>query len=73
MEKNDILINIDSQAPNKAAKEWLASGGLGFVPDYLKAEYTYEDSRFDFYLEYQKERWLIEVSSYFYAKYKNAA
>lgn len=61
VKKGEILFNIDSQAPNKAVKEWLLSGGLGFLPDKLKAEYQYEDSRFDFYLEQGNKPWLIEV------------
>ena len=61
VKKGDVLINIDSQAPNKAVKEWLLSGGLGFIPDIVKPEFQYEDSRFDFYLERDNKRWLIEV------------
>lgn len=61
VKKEEVLVNIDSQAPNKAVKEWLSSGGLGFIPDILKPEYQYEDSRFDFYLEHENKRWLIEV------------
>ncbi len=45
--KGDRLINMDSQAPNIAAREWLLSGGLGNVES-LKAETTHRDSRFDF-------------------------
>jgi len=45
--KGDRLINMDSQAPNTAAKEWLASGGLGEIEN-LKAESFHGDSRFDF-------------------------
>lgn len=45
--KDDRLINMDSQAPNAAAREWLLSGGLGPISD-LKAEDTHGDSRFDF-------------------------
>jgi sugar fermentation stimulation protein A len=45
--KGDRLINMDSQAPNAAAKEWLLSGGLGEI-DNLKAESFHGDSRFDF-------------------------
>lgn len=41
------LINMDSQAPNQAAKEWLLRGGLGEISD-LKAESVHGDSRFDF-------------------------
>ena len=35
--KGDRLINMDSQAPNKAAGEWLAAGGLGEISQ-LRAE-----------------------------------
>ena len=41
------LVNMDSMAPNRAAGEWLATGGLGALED-LKAEVTVGDSRFDF-------------------------
>lgn len=46
VQKGDRLINMDSQAPNLAAKEWLASGGLGQIFD-LRSETTHGDSRFD--------------------------
>ena len=43
-----LLINIDSQAPNKAAEEWLCSGKF-FSPDaVVKREVKYRNSRFDF-------------------------
>ena len=45
--KGDRLINMDSQAPNLAAGEWLRRGGLGEIEN-LKAEYFHGDSRFDF-------------------------
>ena len=45
--KGHRLINMDSQAPNQAAKEWLLSGGLGEIEN-LKAETFHGDSRFDF-------------------------
>ena len=47
VEKNGRLINMDSQAPNAAAGEWLRSGGLGKVEN-LRAETVHGDSRFDF-------------------------
>jgi len=47
VEKNGRLINMDSQAPNAAAKEWLLSGGLGTVES-LRPETVRGDSRFDF-------------------------
>lgn len=45
--KGQRLINMDSQAPNQAAKEWLLSGGLGPV-EQLRPETKHGDSRFDF-------------------------
>ena len=45
--KGHRLINMDSQAPNAAVKEWLLAGGLGPVEN-LKAEAKHGDSRFDF-------------------------
>ena len=45
--KGDLLINMDSQAPNAAAKDWLAGGGLGPVEN-LRPETKHGDSRFDF-------------------------
>ena len=47
-----ILINMDSQAPNKVAKEWVENGGLGMEVTYIKSEKTYGDSRYDLYFEY---------------------
>lgn len=46
------LINIDSQAPNLVVKEWLAKQDF----DVVKPEYTYGESRIDFYMERGKER-----------------
>lgn len=47
VEKGSRVINMDSQAPNHAAKEWLLSGGLGDIQN-LRAETVHGDSRFDF-------------------------
>lgn len=47
VKKGRRLINMDSQAPNAAAKAWLLAGGLGDISE-LKGEYTHGDSRFDF-------------------------
>lgn len=59
--KNDILINMDSQAPNKAAGEWLKKGGLIKNPDIVKAEKVFGSSRLDFYVEKGKEKAFVEV------------
>lgn len=47
VKKGHRLINMDSQAPNKAAGEWLAAGGLGPI-EALRPETRQGDSRFDF-------------------------
>lgn len=47
VEKGRRLINMDSQAPNAAVKEWLANGGLGHIEN-LKPESCHGNSRFDF-------------------------
>ena len=51
------LVNIDSQAPNYAVREWLKEQS----PDYLKPEYTFGESRLDFYAEKDGRKILIEV------------
>lgn len=60
VKKGDRLINMDSQAPNIAAGEWLRDGGLGAVSD-LKPEYTHGDSRFDFSFLLDGRRCFLEV------------
>ena len=47
VEKAGRLISMDSQAPNTAARKWLAGGGLSPI-DGLRAEVTCGASRFDF-------------------------
>jgi len=54
---NGILFNIDSQAPNKVVKEWLAGQGY----DKVVPEFTYGNSRIDFYMERSGEKYLMEV------------
>ena len=49
--KEGQWVNIDSQAPNAAAAEWLSGSPLGFPVTLLRREQTFGDSRFDFYLE----------------------
>jgi len=58
--KGSRLINMDSQAPNIAAKEWLLSGGFGPVED-LRAETTHGDSRFDFSFTLDGKPCFLEV------------
>lgn len=54
-ESGPLLINMDSQAPNRVFGEWAAAGGLGFVPTLLRPEMTYGNSRFDYYWEFSEE------------------
>lgn len=58
--KGSRIINMDSQAPNHAVREWLIAGGLGDIDD-LKWEYTYGDSRFDFSFFKDGRRCFLEV------------
>lgn len=51
VKKGDVLINMDSQAPNKAVKEWLEKEVYFKNITYLKPECKYGNSRVDFYLE----------------------
>ncbi len=60
VQKGDRLINMDSQAPNAAAKEWLLSGGLGKISN-LKPETTFGDSRFDFSFIKDEKLCFLEV------------
>ena len=54
---NGLTVNIDSQAPNRAAREWLE--GQGF--DRVIPEVRYGGSRIDFAMERGDERYLTEV------------
>ncbi|MBR0494861.1 MAG: DNA/RNA nuclease SfsA [Treponema sp.] len=62
-----LLINMDSQAPNKVAAEWIRENKTYFPKlTLLKPEFTLGDSRFDFYAEYEDltaspHKMLIEV------------
>ncbi len=60
VQKGDRLINMDSQAPNAAVKEWLQSGGLGEISA-LKPESKWGDSRFDFSFQKDGKQCFLEV------------
>ncbi len=59
VKKGDLLINMDSSAPNKAVGEYLRKifGENAFI----KPENVYGQSRIDFYAEAKDQKWLIEV------------
>lgn len=61
VEKGDLLINMDAQAPNRVFQEWAAQGH--FLPDVqsIRPEYRYGDSRLDFAVYTQTGLHLVEV------------
>ncbi len=59
--KGERLINMDSQLPNKAFYEWAKKEKLIKDITYIKPEYKYGNSRFDFYIETKNEKILLEV------------
>lgn len=61
VEKGCRVINMDSQAPNKAVEEWVKSGGLFSDVVLVKPETKFGNSRFDFYVETGTEKIFIEV------------
>lgn len=58
--KGSLLINMDSQAPNTAAAQWLRGGGLGAL-EALRAETVHGDSRFDFSFMKDGRQCFLEV------------
>ena len=54
---NGLLVNIDSQAPNTVAREWLETQHY----DVIRPEYRYGQSRLDFMMERGNEWFLMEV------------
>ena len=59
VEKGDLLVNMDAQAPNRVFAEWLEPR----LPEgaVLRREYVYGDSRLDFCVESLRGLCLIEV------------
>lgn len=60
VQKGKRCINMDSQAPNAAAKEWLSGGGLGEITQ-LRSEVFHGDSRFDFSFMKEGKTCFLEV------------
>ena len=60
VQKGDRLINMDSQAPNTAAGEWLRSGGLGRLES-IRPETVHGDSRYDFSFTKDGRPCLMEI------------
>lgn len=59
--KGDALINIDSMAPNAAFGEWVVNSHFFGDISILKPEYTYGNSRFDFYIEAGSRKIFVEI------------
>ncbi len=59
VEKGDLLINMDSQAPNQVAEEYLPR----LFPNMTgwRREFTWGRSRFDFRVETPEKTWFMEV------------
>ena len=60
VQKGKRLINMDAQAPNAAAREWLEGGGLG-KGENLRPETVHGDSRFDFSFMLEGKTCFLEV------------
>lgn len=60
VQKGRRLINMDAQAPNAVAREWLAGGGLGEIEN-LRPETVHGDSRFDFSFTLEGKHCFLEV------------
>lgn len=59
--RDGAYFNLDSTAPNALAAQWLASGGAGFLPEQLRREVSWEDSRFDLAFQRAGKPCLLEV------------
>ncbi len=59
--KNGMLINMDSQAPNKVFGEWVQHGNFVTDVELIKPECKYGNSRFDFYIEGNGKKIFAEI------------
>ena len=59
VQKGDRLINMDSQAPNRVALEWLPTYFSGLTS--VRPETVYGHSRFDLSFEYEGKKAFMEV------------
>jgi len=56
-----LLVNMDSQAPNRVFGEWAAAGNFRPGLTLLRPETTYGNSRLDYYWETSEKRGFVEV------------
>ena len=65
VQKGELLVNMDSQAPNKVMLESLSQGlsipGLMSPLTKIQPESTYGNSRFDFYVEAGEQEAYLEI------------
>lgn len=61
VKKGERIVNMDSNAPNRAVGEWLLTKKLFPSLKLVQAEKTYRNSRFDFYVETEEEKIFLEV------------
>ena len=61
VESGGQIVNIDSQAPNRVFGAFAASGAFRPDLEYIRPEFTYGDSRFDFRLECHGAVQFVEV------------
>lgn len=61
VENRGHVVNIDSQATNPVAAEWILQGGWGEGVTDLRREVTHGDSRYDLAFTWQGRRTLVEV------------
>lgn len=61
VKKGDVMVNMDSQAPNTVAAEWIKKSPYFSVNAIAKREVTFGNSRFDLYVEDGDRKAFIEV------------
>lgn len=61
VEKGELLVNMDAQAPNKVFAEWAREGGFVEGLTLLRPEAKWGSSRFDFYWEAGERKGFVEV------------
>ena len=61
VQKGEMLINIDSQAPNKVFGEWIENGDYFKNIIKIKPECKYNNSRFDFYIDTGDRKIFAEI------------
>ena len=59
--KNGFMVNMDSQSVNQVVEEFIRDGHLFENVRMLRREKTYIDSRFDLYLETDRDKIFVEV------------